>query len=128
MKRTIVWPPQLSGGRCAMTPDPNSPGDDPDEALRQIVRLALFEGTSTNAWNVRDRLGIADPAFGPVSVAGQARLRAEIERQFKRLEKSRRAKLVAVTFRPGDAQMLLDVEYENLESGGRDRMEIARNA
>lgn len=128
MKRTIVWPPKVRGGRLAMTEDPETDPLDPDAALRQIIRLNLLDGSSSNPWNAG--VGTTDPTFSRNDAATQARLRARVRDVFQRLERTKRAKLVAVRF-PRDpqdpARLVLEVEYVNLETSGRLNMEIAPN-
>lgn len=129
-KRTITWPPVVEGGRLSMTADPTGAADADARgaALRQVIRLRLGDGYSTNGFNAPDRLGIADPTFGAASVSGLATIRSEVVRHFRALERERRAKLVTVAVDPGQAgTVTVRIEYEDLETGGRDRMELARN-
>ena len=111
-----------------MTPDPTSDPEDPAVALRQVIRLALLDGTSTNPWN--GGVGTPDQAFKRNAPVTQARLRSRVLEVFRRLERTHRAKLVAVTF-PRDpdhpARLTVRVEYTDLENGGRDNLEIAAN-
>lgn len=132
MKRTIRWPPTVEGGRLVLTADPDDTDADTDargEGLRQIIRLRLLDGRSDNAFNEPDNLGIRDPTFSQANAAGLARLRAEVTRHFRELERQRRAKLVSVAVNQAEAGTVeIRIEYEDLETGGRDRMELARHA
>lgn len=130
MKRTIPWPPVVVGGRLAMTEDPNGEPQDPDAALRQVIRLNLLDGSNANPWN--GTIGTPDPTFRPASSATRARLEARVREVFRGLERTHRAKLSTVTFEPTNpsdpALLALRVVYVNLETGGRQSMEIARHA
>lgn len=128
MRRSILWPPTVSGGRLVMTPDPQDPEADSDGALRQIVMLSLLDYKSTNPWN--DGLGLADPTFTPNTAGEHARLRAAISTRFSRLERERRARLVGCEIRVSpDARsvLLVDLTYDNLETGGRRQMDLSVN-
>jgi len=111
-----------------MTPDPDTDPDDPAVALRQVIRLACLDGTSTNPWNTG--IGTPDQTFKRNDTGTRARLRSRLHQVFRRLERSHRAKLVGVTF-PRDpdrpATLIARVEYTDLENGTRDSMEIAPN-
>ena len=128
MKRTVAWPPVIVGGRLAMTEDPATPVQvDPSAALRQVIRLSVLDGRSSHAWNERQGLGLADPAFSPRSGATRARIAQRVRGVFAGLERTRRAKLAALTFPAADpATLSLVIEYTNLETGGRESMEITR--
>lgn len=124
MKRTIRWPMQVSGGRLVMTADPDSGAGDQTEALRQIIRQALKSGRSTNAWTERQNLGLRDATFG----VDYARTRHSITRVFARLERLKRAKLSEVSFatHPDKAgELHVTISYVDLETQGRERMEVA---
>ncbi len=124
MKRTIRWPLQVSGGRLVMTADPDSGGGDQTESLRQIIRLALKSGRSTNAWTERQSLGLRDATFG----VDYARTRQSITRIFARLERLKRAKLAEVSFAISpdkDGELKVAISYVDLETQGRERMEVA---
>ena len=132
MKRTIRWPP--NGGRVELTADPDDGAADVEargEALRQVVRLSVLDGRSGNPWNAADRLGVGDATFAQVSSRRNAGLQARIREQFARLERTRRAKLQGVSARrdPDDrAAVIVAVEYADLETGGREKMEVTRGA
>lgn len=127
MKRTIRWPPQVIGGRLAMTADPASDPIDQNEALRQIIRLSLLDGTNSNPWN---DVGLDDPTFTTMNATSRARIRSAIRDVFDQLERTHRAKLSSVVFKDdtdADAPALKAViAYINLETGGRERMEVTR--
>lgn len=128
MKRTVAWPPQLVGGRLAMT-EAATVADpiDPSAALRQVIRLSILDGRSGHAWNERQGLGLNDPTFAPSSGPTRARIAARVREVFQGLERTRRAKLATLTFKTPDPGTLeLVIEYTNLETGGRESMEIAR--
>jgi hypothetical protein len=129
MKRTIAWPPVISGGRMKMTEAPSARAPlDAGAALRQVIRLALLDGTSGNPWN--GAAGTPDQAFRSNDPATRARLRSRVHEVFRRLERTKRAKLIALTF-PRDAlnpaSLIVRIEYSDLESGGRQDLEIAAN-
>lgn len=128
MKRTVAWPPVIVGGRLAMTEDPtDSDPVDPSAALRQVIRLSVLDGRSGHAWNERQGLGLNDPSFAPSSGATRARIAQRVREVFTGLERARRAKLANLTFNTTDPSTLaLVIEYTNLETGGRESMEIAR--
>jgi hypothetical protein len=127
MKRTITWPPRIVGGRLAMTEDPARDPQDPSAALRQVIRLSLMDGRSGHAWNERQGLGLNDPTFAPSSGATRARIGQRVREVFTGLERNHRAKLAASTFNTTDpATLSLVIEFTNLETGGRESMEIAR--
>lgn len=129
MRRSILWPPKLAGGRLAMTPDPNDPGADFDVELRQIIGLGLLDGSSGNPFNAGDELGVNDPTFRGATNAERGVIRGQIRRRFRRLERDRRARLVSVEFRTdtvqGNPRLLADITYTNLETGERRDMELA---
>lgn len=125
MKRTMTWPPQVQGGRASMTPDPDSDPLDPNVALRQVIRLAILDGTSSNPWN--SGIGTPDATFKSNDGTTKARLRTRIRAVFKRLERTHRAKLASLSFPRDPTQpsvLNVEIAYINLETGGRDRMEI----
>lgn len=128
MKRTIAWPPKIEGGRLGMTADPADPNPpNRSEALRQAIRLSLLDGRSANPWNQRQGLGLDNPTFAPKSGATQARISQRIRELFSGLERTRRAKLASLSFQTDDPGALgVLIEYTNLETGGRESMEIAR--
>jgi hypothetical protein len=126
MRRTIEWPPRVVGGRLAMTPDPDTDPADPGLSLRQIVRLSCLPGRSTNAFNDADRLGVDDATWSAQNSAGEATMREGIVRQFARLERERRARLVELSFtRSRTGELGVRVSYEDLESGTRQEMEAS---
>jgi hypothetical protein len=132
MKRSVTWPPRIVNGGLAMTADPEADTDNEEargEALRQVIRLRHLEGRSANAFQLGDQLGINDATFTPSTAAAAGQIRSESARHFRRLERERRAKGVSSrldTTTPGT--LILAVEYEDLETGGRSTMEIARHA
>lgn len=123
MKRSIRWPPVVEGGRMLMTPDPDSDPADPSEALRQIIRLNLMDGTSENPWN-GPALGTPDQAYTTTGPAQRARVRARVVDLFRRLERTRRAKLASIAFPSSGPALIVAIDYTDLESGSRDRMEL----
>jgi len=128
MKRTVIWPPKVVGGRLAMTEDPATDPVDPSAALRQVIRLSVLDGTSTNPWN--KGVGTTDQSFKRSDAGTRARLRARVASVFGRLERTHRAKLVGISFPPdpsNPATMTVLVEYTDLETGGRESLEIAPN-
>lgn len=129
MKRTILWPPKVLGGRLAMTEDPSSDPVDPGAALRQIIRLNLLDGSHANPFHGTG--GVPDATFRAADPTTRARLRSDVREVFRRLERTHRAKLIGQSFAPPDpdapGRLVLQIEYEDLETGGRQNMEIARN-
>ncbi len=127
MKRTILWPPTVAGGRLLMTEDPDSDPRDPNVALRQIIGLALLGAESSNPWNTE---GGRDPTYARNSAATRARLSSRVREVFAGLERTHRAKLVGVTF-PADPDhpeaLNVRIDYHNLETGGRASLELTRN-
>lgn len=130
MRRTMSWPPTFPGGRTRWTADPDDEAaTDPDEALRQIIRLSISGGRSQNPFNLPDQLGVRDPTFAAAAdrSGGGARWRADVRRQFRRLERTRRARLVKFDVRAGaEGQLLGDLTYDSLETGRRERLEVTR--
>lgn len=129
MKRTVTWPPVVRGGRLQMTePAATRAPLDGGAALRQIIRLNLLDGSSTNPWNAD--AGTPDQAFKSNDPATRARLRSRVLDVFRRLERTKRAKLVSLAF-PRDPEnpgrLIVRIEYSDLESGGRQDLEIAAN-
>lgn len=129
MKRSIQWPPRVVGGRLQMTPDPEDDlVVDRTVALRQLIALSVQDGRSGNPWNTADQLGVNDATFAPATIATQATIKAQVKRQFGRLERERRARLVAVTVAPGQpGELRVDITYIDLETQERLNMEIARH-
>jgi len=125
-KRAIKWPP--TGNRLELTPDPSDPNvKDRAVALRQIIRLRLFDYMSGNPWNDSEELGTSDPTFsGP---RGSATIRARIVQHFRELESARRARLVAgsVTIERAAGVVRVSFDYVDMETSTRENMEIARN-
>ena len=131
MKRTIRWPPKVRGGRLPMTEDPESDPLDADAALRQIIRLNLLDGTSGNPWGGQaGGAGLQDQTFARNAPTTKAVIRSKVRRVFQSLERTHRAKLVGLEF-PRDpdrpARLVVRIVYSNLETGGRQSMEIAPN-
>lgn len=121
-KRSIRWPLDLENGRVQYTDDPSDPSADRGEELRQVIRLRLFPGTSANAWN--DNLGTADQTFKPMTARSDGEIRASVKAHFATLERRRRAKLATLTItRPNPSTRLVAIEYDDLEMGGRGRLE-----
>lgn len=133
MRRTLVWPPALAGGGLRMTPDPRTAttsGAPLDQALRQLVALAVQDGRSQNPF--APPLGVDPPAFAPASTAAATAIRAAVEARFRGLERSRRARLLdCVVGRPREVGALavqsIRVVYEDLETGARQDMEVSVN-
>lgn len=125
MKRTFLWPPVLEHGGATMTPDPAT--DRTGAALRQLIRLMVQDCASTNPWNAADRLGVDDPTWSAGTVQNDAILEDRVRRHLRRLEDQRRARLVAVRARRESGDLVVDVEYDDLEVGRRDRLEVRRD-
>lgn len=115
MAKTLVWPPKIVHGGAAMT-------SGPDEANRQAIRLALTRGPSGNAFHDSPAL----PVFEPLSQRTEAAVRHHVEGVFRGLERDRRARLIAVSFARDQAagDLVVNVEYLDLETTRRDRMEL----
>lgn len=117
MRRTLVWPPVLEGGRAAMTPDPDEDAPDSGMCLRQTIALGLLDGESTHPWGDRQ---VPDATFDRRSIQDAPRRRARIVERFRRLERDRRARLISVEELQAPAgEILIRVLYEDLESGER---------
>lgn len=125
-KRSIEWPPRVVGGRLAMTPDVTT-GGSPTVALGQIVALSLLDAGNANPFNATDELGVADPTFSPMSAGGQAVIRARVQKQFARLARERRARLVALAFERSEDVLTAVLTYDDLETGGRERLQVPIN-
>lgn len=110
-----------------MTPDPDDADADPNVQLRQAIGLTLLDGTSLNPFNASDTLGVADPTFKGATAAELATMRGNIRRQFSRLERNRRARLSGVTFTRDGTKLTAEIVYVNLETGGRQNMELSIN-
>ena len=128
--RSIRWPPVLSGGRLLMTPDPDDPRLTPEDRgieLRQLLAICVQDATGANPFNAGAGLGVRDATFSGQSNGSKAQVRARIETQFRRLEAARRARLTDVTFAKGEAagELLVQITYEDLETGSRQRLEQA---
>ena len=129
MRRTVTWPPRLESGGWAMTAAPDDPlAEDPGESLRQIIRLRVLPGTNSNAFN--GPIGLTDPTWQPLTTRSAARTRAGIITQFDGLEQGNRARLLGVELRadPADGVMRIEVDYEDLETGRREGLEVPLNA
>lgn len=127
MKRSVIWPPKVRAGRLAMTEDPESDPLDPNAALRQVIRLNLLDGSSSNPWN---QVGTPDPTFQPNDATTRARLRARVRQVFRKLERAKRAKLAGISFdrvEGNRAALSMRIDFLNLETGGRTAMEVTRN-
>lgn len=130
-KRTIPWPPVPSGGRVALTPDPATAEttEELDAALRQIIRLSVLDGRSSNPWLQRLKLGVDDPTWTAATEAAAAQLRARITTAFDRLTRQRRARLVSVAVtRPAAGRLDVAIIYQSLETGERRQLEVSRDA
>ena len=64
MRRTLVWPPVLEGGRATMTPDPDEDAPDSGMCLRQTIALGLLDGHTRHC--------LADGHGGPTDPDEQA--------------------------------------------------------
>jgi hypothetical protein len=124
MQRSILWPPVIRGGRCAMTPATTATTDR-GRALRQVISLRVQDGTSSNPWPPAPDLGTRDATFTANTVAAQALSEATIRGHFDALEAARRARLVAIRTTADGAQRLVVIEYEDLETGDRQELEVA---
>ena len=111
--KSIQWPPRIVQGRLAWTADPT-------EANRQAIRLALLRGPAGNPFSDSEGL----PVFEPLAGASEAAVRVRIEAAFRSLERTRRARLTGLTFRRGAGELVAEVEYVDLETTRRDRMEL----
>lgn len=108
-----------------MTPDPSTDPADPGLSLRQIVRLSLLPGGSTNAFNLADKLGVDDATFQRNNAATEGKIREGTTRQFARLERDARARLIDLTFTRRAGNLGVRVRYEDLENGTRESMEAS---
>ncbi len=122
MRRSIRWPPQLAGGRVQMTTDPETATDN--LSLRQVIAIMLQPGDSTNPWNDVDDLGVDDATFERTSRARLAHTEAQARRQFARLERESRARLIGLGVEASGADVLILVHYEDLETGARQQLEV----
>lgn len=129
MKRTLAWPPRFEGGGLAMTADPDDAlADDPGEALRQIVRLRMLPGENGNPFN--SELGLDGPTWQPLNQRTATQARAQVITQFEALEQGVRARLIAVDViaDADDGILRINVDYEDLETGRRESLEVPLNA
>ena len=131
-RRSILWPPKLSGGRLVMTPDPDLADlEDANVELRQIIGVSLLPGENNHPFNDPAEIGIRDPTYQGASRAQQAQIRARVRDVFARLQRERRARLVEVSFRrevvDDLSSLIVRIEYENLETGGRLALESTLN-
>lgn len=110
-----------------MTPDPADPDAASDVALRQLVAIAVQDGRSGNPF--QGPLGVPDPTWRSTGNRDAAALRAQIQERFRALERARRARLVSVSVsvsaQTGYAGQKVGIVYENLETGGREQMEVS---
>ena len=124
MRRTIIWPPVIDGGQVMMTPDPDLESSDEDQALEQSLGLGLLPGNSSNPWNTQEGVGVPDQTFSAINGASRRVRRGEVEERFASLERERRARLVSINERTSaDGAVFVEIEYENLETGERSRLE-----
>ncbi len=129
MRRSILWPPSLSGGRLVMTPDPAVDTTDPDVEIRQTIALSLLDCGNANPFN--GALGVPEQAYRSAGAADAARLNAAVRARFAQLERDHRARLVEIVI--GDVvdgpltARPVTVVYENLETGERQQMEASLN-
>lgn len=112
--KSIQWPPRIVQGRLAWTADPA-------EANRQAIRLALLRGPSGNPFEDAEGL----PEFEPLARTSEAAVRVRIESTFRELERARRARLVGLVFKAGAGELIAVVDYVDLETTRRDRMELS---
>lgn len=102
-----------------MTADPAGDGLDRDEALRQVVRLSLLDGTNSNPFQASN-MGMPDRTFSRATAADVATLRDAVGRVFARLERGHRARLEDVqTARASGGLLEVVITYSNLETGER---------
>lgn len=111
--KSIEWPPRIIRGRLQFT-------GDPEAANRQAIRLALLRGPAGNPFE--DSAGL--PVFEPLARASEAAVKTRIEAVFRKLERTRRARLVSLTFDRGPGELRALIEYLDLETTRRDRMEL----
>lgn len=114
MAKTIRWPPEIVNGRLVWTADPA-------EATRQIVRLSLVAGATANPFVRAGRL----QAFRAMDRNAEAETRDRIAEVFRALERERRARLVSLAIRrdPASGELGAVIEYEDLETSRRERLE-----
>lgn len=124
MRRSIAWPPELNGGRIRLTADPaDATASDRGEALRQAIRLSLFDASSANPW--QPQIGVPDATFGSASAGARARLEQAVVDRFAALASERRARLVSVSVSVSGSALGVRVEYEDLEQGQRRSLEVS---
>lgn len=124
MRRSIRWPPDLTGGRMALTADPDDPlATDRGEAVRQLVRLACLDPSTSNPWDLglADRVGVPESAFA--GAGAEAAVRSRLDLQFGELERQRRARLLEVRISSRDGERDVAVLYEDLEQGTRHELQ-----
>ncbi len=114
MRRTMRWPPDLSQGRAAMTPDPRTSTDG--EALRPVIALAHGGDRSAHPWDAVEGLVDAAPTWAR---RDEPALRARVERVFARLAGDRRAELRDLAIVWADGAVLIRIDYVDLEAGRR---------
>ena len=127
----------LAGLAWSKSKDSLDHGTATGARLRYGTAIQVGKGEA-RTYVVRDQrtgdpveVGIRDPTYQGASRAQQAQIRARVRDVFARLQRERRARLVEVTFRRevvDDLQgMVVRVEYENLETGGRQALESTIN-
>ena len=111
--KSIQWPPRIVRGRLQFTTDPQA-------ANRQAIRLALLRGPAGNPFE--DAVGL--PVFDPLNRASEAAVKTRIEAVFRELERTRRARMVGLSFDRASGELRAVIEYLDLETTRRDRMEL----
>ena len=114
MAKTIRWPPEIVDGRLAWTADPS-------EAIRQIVRLTFTAGNTANPFLTSSKV----QAFRGLERNAEAELRDRVAEVFRGLEREKRARLTSLQTRRERAsgELWAVIEYEDLESSRRERLE-----
>ena len=84
-RRSILWPPKLSGGRLVMTPDPDLADlEDANVELRQVIGMSLLPGENAHPFNDPAEVGTQDPTYQGATRAQQAQIRARVRNVFAR--------------------------------------------
>lgn len=115
MARTLRWPPEIVSGRAVWT-------TTPDEAVAQIVRLALTSGRSGNPFS--PGTGRLEPFDALTAQAVETRL-AKIRSRMRELERARRARLEGIDSERSANRIVIRVRYTNLETQQRAQLEAS---
>lgn len=94
------------------------------EYVKQLVEAALGDDETSNPFQQDLALGESF-LFRPTAVA-EGEFRARVKAAFAELERDELARLIGVATRqqPGTGQIVAVVEWEDMESGQRDEVEV----